>query len=143
MSAVKLAGLFVAVLAMVMAGCSHVIAGNEISLAHIAFIRPGVTSRTEIVENFGRPMWESEDATVIAYFWQTGGNATNTLRRHGITDPERTFVNYRARCFVVRFDGNGRVQNCNFLEAEDSQQLEARLLDWVKRTGPVARATTR
>jgi hypothetical protein len=55
-------------------GCSHTAAGLKMSGDRIAFIRDGVTTRAEVVETLGLPLYELQSERVIAYAWETEGN---------------------------------------------------------------------
>ena len=50
-------------------GCATREAGYRISDESIAFIQPGVTTRSEVVENLGTPLLELQEPHVIAYSW--------------------------------------------------------------------------
>lgn len=56
-------------LALLLAGCISRNTGYRISDETIAFIQPGVTTRAEVVENLGPPLFELKDPHVVAYSW--------------------------------------------------------------------------
>lgn len=113
-----------------LAGCSApVLSGTKITLEQIQFIEPGKTGRAEVEQNFGRPMWLSEDGRVAAYFWRTG--VPSGLMVLGQPSARhRDLAAYHVRCFAVAYDRGGFVRDCNFLEGGDTPELEAALLRW-------------
>lgn len=117
-------------LLVALVGCSApVLSGSRITLEQIQFIEPGKTRRTEVEQNFGRPMWMTEDSRVAAYFWRTG--VPSGLMVLGQPSARhRDLAAYHVRCFAVAYDRDGFVQDCNFLEGHDTPELEAALLRW-------------
>jgi len=49
--------------------CATRDSGYKISEETIAFIKPGATSRSEVIENLGPPLLELKDPPVVAYSW--------------------------------------------------------------------------
>jgi hypothetical protein len=66
----------------VLCGCASQDSGYRISNETVAFIRPGVTTRTEVVENLGPPLFELKDPHVVAYSW---GKVHGTVSRAAVS----------------------------------------------------------
>jgi hypothetical protein len=94
----------------------------------IAFIRDGVTTRAEVVETLGSPLYDLQPERAIAYTWETEG------ARFGYT----VFGNYKEISrkhdrffFCVRFDELGVVRQhgeARQLETETSDEAIRRWL---------------
>ena len=54
-------------------GCAGVSAGHRIGADTIAFITPGITTKQEVLENLGSPLFDLEGGRLIAYYWETTG----------------------------------------------------------------------
>jgi hypothetical protein len=66
----------ISVIALLLAcgGCSHTTAGLKMSGDRIAFIRDGVTTRAEVVETLGQPLYDLQPERAVAYAWETEGD---------------------------------------------------------------------
>ena len=54
-------------------GCAGVSAGHRIGADTIAFITPGITTKQEVLENLGSPLFDLEGGRLIACYWETTG----------------------------------------------------------------------
>src|SRR5438105_751600 len=63
--------------------CATRDSGYKISDETVAFVQPGVTARTELIENLGPPLLELKSPRVVAYSW---GRIHLTGARSGVRD---------------------------------------------------------
>lgn len=61
--------VFSLLLAGALDGCATRSSGYRITNETIAFIQPGSTTRSEIIENLGPPLFELTEPHVVAYSW--------------------------------------------------------------------------
>jgi hypothetical protein len=112
------------VLALAWSGCAARDSGYKITDATTAFIQRGVTTRAEVVENLGPPLFEIEDRGVAAYSWgrvrATGGRTpagdpSMPSRRMSSTPElgafdETGLIETQRWVYCIAYDQNGRVQ---------------------------------
>ena len=128
-----------------LAGCATRDSGYRISDETIAFIQPGVTTRSEIVENLGTPLLELKEPRVVAYSWgklrATGGKPAAQSGTMGtqslgspvpLTDPseESGLIETRRWVCCIALDGNDRVTRLEKLKLEGAQSLENAVRRW-------------
>jgi hypothetical protein len=132
-------------------GCATRDAGYKISDETVAFIQPGTTTRSEVVENLGTPLFELRNPTVLAYSWgkvrPTGGNAA--ARQEAMQSRRMTFGSYetgpppiddttlvetRRWVFCVELDEANRVTRTGRLKLEGAESLEQAVRRWASGT---------
>jgi hypothetical protein len=89
----------------------------------IAFIKPGITTRAEVVENLGDPGLEWKAEQGIAYLWITS-------KKWHIGHASCRPVTQNA--FAVQFHGQQRVLRHQFFREDETMKMEAKILQWLK-----------
>jgi len=126
-------------------GCATRESGYKISKETIAFIQPGVTTRTDVVENLGTPLLDLKDARALAYSWGKM-RATVTkpvVREEGLQSQqmgysmgapgsggEEGLVEMRRWICCIALDQNDRVQRVATVEVQGAESLEQTLRRW-------------
>jgi hypothetical protein len=115
-------------------GCTTAGPRDPIRSASVAFMQPGVTPRREVTANLGTPtqVWEQE--RVAVYEWEEWSPRNRRrLERPGYYDSRRAHapVYHRISAFCVAYDAAGLVARHHFLEAEGSEDLEAKIKRWL------------
>ena len=137
------AGLVLA-LCFGLAGCTTRDSGYKISNETIAFIKPGVTTQSEVVENLGPPLLELKDLHACAYSWgkmrlanssregMQPGPMDNREQSYILKPPtdEGTLVETRRWLCCIAMDDQGKVTRVERVKVEGSPSLEKTLRDW-------------
>jgi hypothetical protein len=121
-------------------GCSSFSAREQ---RMVSFIKPGVTTKAEVLENLGEPIWQQEGA--VAYLWNPSWSAHP---RHRGADyyaqhPEyagyhrggRDAVDHEYSVFCIAFDAEGRVSRSEILDTDSGATNEA-VTSWFQRNVP-------
>ena len=87
-------------------GGDKVLAGDQITNDELSFIRPGITTKKEVVERLGEPTVFWEDERIFAYNWQMrlGILLWFYVGTGGAEDITKKYV------LLIRFDPNDRVE---------------------------------
>jgi hypothetical protein len=130
-------------LAWVLAGCATVNSGYRISDETVAFIRPGVTTQSEVVENLGPPLYELKAPHVMAYSWgkvrvTAGAPAVqDSSRQPGLPSaPEPTppvdsgSIESRRWICCIALDVDNRVTRFGRFELAGATSLESAVRQW-------------
>ncbi len=138
-------------LAACLSGCAHGTTGYRISEETVAFIHPGTTTRSEVVENLGSPLYELPDPHVMAYSWgrvrgvvtgpATGGVSAQPSQAspmspqpapmlNGSNDNTETVESRRWICCIA-LDSNERVTRFGTFEMKGAGSLEQAVRQWV------------
>ena len=123
----------VSVLAFVGNGCAVVTGGHRITPTMVSFIRSGITTRQELLENLGPPTLDLEDGRLIAYTWETTGQQYASFffvdRHWGEIGPRQ-----RQWAFCVAFDKTERVAHRATICCGQEETLRAATLSWYRRS---------
>jgi hypothetical protein len=133
-------------LGWVLAGCATQESGYKISEETIAFIQPGTTTRSDVIENLGTPLLELKEPRVVAYSWgkvrATGNRSSSAvyddamrnrnMAYSSIPEPveETGLVETRRWLCCVGFDDKDRVTRVEKLKLEGAGSLEQRVRQW-------------
>ncbi len=114
-----------------------VIAGDQMTNKELNFIRPGITTKEEVVERLDDPdvIWQEE--RIFAYNWQTtwgvllwavgyahGGVAAGA----GAED-----IGQKNYVLLIRFDPNDRVERFEATKRSESDSYGEHLKKWIKK----------
>ncbi len=108
----------------------RVLEGREVQAADIAFVRPGETSRSEVVRQFGQPSvyWRDENTLIYRWvqregilFWAVAGATTGGA---GAMDLTAEFA------YLVRCDAADRVVATETIRIRRSPSFGEQLLRW-------------
>jgi hypothetical protein len=141
-------GLFALVLAL--AGCATRDSGYKITDETIAFIQPGMTTRSDVVENLGTPLLELRDPHVIAYSWgkMRASAAKPAIRDPAITERNMSYgvtpqafedgglVEMRRWICCVALDEKDRVTRFGKVKIEPASSLEQAVRAWASGLAP-------
>jgi len=97
----------------------------------IAFIQNGVTTRAEVVETLGPPLYEFESERTIGYAWETEGVSWGYTVLGAYHE---TYRKHDGWLFFVRFDAGNKVDRhgeARQLETESSRET---VLRWLEKT---------
>jgi hypothetical protein len=142
----KWAWLAVLAAACGLTSCATRDSGYKISEETIAFIRPGETTRAEVIENLGPPLLELRDIRASAYTWgkmRLAVSGKQVMREdplqsrqmtgYSLAPPpseEGTLVEHRRWLCCLAFDDQGKVRRVERIRVEGSPSLEKALRDW-------------
>jgi hypothetical protein len=129
-------------------GCATRETGYKITDETIAFIEPGTTTRSEVIDNLGPPLLELKDLRVLAYSWgkahATGGGAVATqeaMQNRPIQSyapvstgggEEGGLVESRRWVCCVAWDESERVRRVERIRLEGATSLEQAVRDWAR-----------
>ena len=137
----------VVALALTLAGCARGMSGYKISDETVAFIRPGSTTRSEVVENLGPPLFELQNPHVVAYSWGRVGSVTKAVTQDqgstagrmgygttptGIQAPSDDDTSYEARRWIccIALDDGERVTRFGRFEIRGGMSLDQAVREW-------------
>jgi hypothetical protein len=133
------------ILAGAFCGCARGTTGYRISDETVAFIHPGLTTRSDVVENLGPPLFELKNPHVVAYSWgrvrSAGGRP---VVQEQMPDPGRTGYetapppsdedssSFEARRWIccVALDDKDRVTRFGTFEMHGAASLEQAVREW-------------
>jgi hypothetical protein len=110
----------------------EVTSGTRIQAEDLWFVRPGQTTRDELVSSFGEPWAYYRDLGVVVYYWETldghwiGGVFDNEDSVSGSMDITR--LHY----LFVKLDDRDRVQNYDFMTASPNTPTKELVIRWSK-----------
>ncbi len=107
-------------------GCSHLNHPATPNAGSIAFIKPGKTTKAEVLQKFGKPNWEWEQERVIAYRWEDMGEASR-FNREQMSSPSLS-----QWAFCIAFDQDNIVTHHNLFNAPDSEALKKKVQHWIE-----------
>lgn len=114
-------------------GCASVSAGHRIKPDTISFITPGITTKQEVLENLGSPLFDLEGGRLIAYYWETTGQLKASFfwfgREGGEIGPKQ-----KQWAFCVAFDVSGRVTRRATISTENDETVRDAVLKWHSQT---------
>jgi hypothetical protein len=121
-------------------GCSSFPAREQ---RMVSFIKPGVTTKAEVLENLGEPIWQQERG--IAYLWNPSWSTHPRNRgaefyaEHpeyaGYHNGGRDSVDHEYSVFCIAFDADGLVLRSEILEADSGATNEA-VASWFQQNVP-------
>ncbi len=110
-------------------GEDKVLAGDEVTNEELNFIRPGITTKKEVVERLGEPTVIWEDERIFAYDWQMRWGIL--LWAHypssGVEDIANKYV------LLIRFDPNDQVERFEATERSNFDSYGEHLENWLKK----------
>jgi hypothetical protein len=135
---------------VICAGCASRDSGYKVSNETVAFIQLGVTTRAEVVENLGTPLFELKEPHVAAYSWgklrATGGNpaaAGQGYQRQemGTAIPagpveETGLIETQRWIYCLRLDAGNRVTRAERIKLEGATSLEDAVRKWAGSNSP-------
>lgn len=121
--------------------------GYRITKETTAFIRPGTTTRADLIENLGPPLFELKDANVLAYSWgkvrPTGARRVQNQEMNpqsgqpGYSTPqpppleETSAVEAKRWIYCVALDSEDHVTRAETLRLEGEPSLESAVRRWI------------
>lgn len=110
----------------------------------VSFIQPGITTKAEVLENLGEPIWQQERG--IAYLWnpswskhphQRGADYYSEHPEYkGYSHGGRDTVDHEYSVFCIAFDAEGRVLRSEVLDTDSGATNEA-VAGWFRQNIPV------
>jgi hypothetical protein len=110
-------------------GCSHTTTGLSMTAERTAFIRHGITTRTEVVETLGPPLYDHGPERTIAYAWETEGVGWGYSvfgRYHEIDRKHDRWL------FCVHFDDSNRVDRHGKTRQPETESWKESILRWLE-----------
>ena len=140
----RIQGALLLMLIASLVSCATPDAGYKITDETIAFVQPGVTTRSEVLENLGSPLFELKEPPVVSYSWgkmrSTGARAapvrSDDLRQEQsaarLEDPSEQSgtVESRRWVFCIALDANDRVKRVQKIELRGQTSLEQAVRAW-------------
>jgi len=111
-------------------GCSRTTAGFELAGERIAFIRNGITTRVEVLETLGPPLFDFITERVIAYAWETERGVETGYSVFGRHE-EVSSKNHDRFLFCVRFDQFDIVTKHGQIRQLEPESSRKAVLRWV------------
>lgn len=114
-------------------GCASVSAGYRIKPDAVSFITPGITTKQEVLENLGSPLFDLEGGRLIAYYWETTGQLKASFFGFG---PEAGEIGPKQKqwAFCVAFDVGGRVARRATISTKHDETVHDAVLKWHSQT---------
>ena len=137
-----------------LAGCASRNVGYRISNETVEFIQPGVTARSEVVDNLGPPLIEIQNPHVVAYSWgkvRSGVNAPAGPQDQPVVMPgnstyatppppppmsDTAGTETERWIFCIALDAKDRVQRVGRLQLQGSGSLVNAVRQWAAQGGP-------
>jgi hypothetical protein len=128
-----------------LSGCASRETGYRISEETVAFIRPGSTTRAEVMENLGPPLFELQNPRVLAYSWgKVHGVVTKPVTQEQMPIPGQvgyepplndpsdntTSVESRRWIYCIGLDDQGRVTRQGKFELRGADSVENAVRRW-------------
>ncbi len=107
-------------------GCAHLNRPGHLGPASITFIKPGKTTKAEVLQRLGQPTWDWEQERVIAYRWEEMGEPSR-FNREQFSSPSLT-----QWAFCIAFDEDNIVSHHNLFKAPDSDVLKKKVQRWIE-----------
>jgi hypothetical protein len=112
-----------------------VIAGHQMTNKELNFIRPGITTKEEVVERLDDPdmIWQEE--RIFAYNWQTtwGVLLWVVAAGYGYGDYGAEDIGQKNYVLLIRFDPNDRVERFEATKRSKSDSYGEHLKKWIKK----------
>ena len=114
-----------------LSACRHVTVGVEIAGKQVAFIKTGVTSRSEVLEHLGIRLLDIKKERVLVYVWQTrrGWHTTILGEKYDIGGGNDTWL------YCIRFDARDRVMEQETIRQREEDSPEKAVADRFFRKG--------
>jgi len=125
-------------------GCASRTSGYKITHETVAFIKPGATTRAELVDNLGPPMFELRNPRVMAYTW---GKVRPTASKPAASvqgmqpqtgyvaappsSEESGLVESRRWIYCIALDDEDRVVRSETVRMEGETSLESAVRGWM------------
>jgi hypothetical protein len=135
--------LFFCSIVSCLTSCATRDSGYKISNETIAFIQPGVTTRSEVVENLGTPLLELKDPRAVAYSWgkvhavggKVHGDENMRAREMGstlLTDPndEVSLIETKRWICCIALDDKDRVKRVETIKTPGGISVESAVRAW-------------
>ncbi len=115
------------------AGC----APNSFPKESLAFVRPGETTRADVIENFGTPEYDLADPHVIAYLKDTIGGNVPQSRLDRTASPllfqdEKDPVGRETELLCFLLDAHDRVQRFGKVTIDGKTPTRTALNKWAR-----------
>jgi hypothetical protein len=115
-----------------LAGCSHT-HGLQMTTERISFIQKGTTTRTEVVENLGPPLFDLGPERTIAYAWETESSMNTGYTVFGsYHEIEKKASRW---LFCVHFDESNKVDRSGKTKQPDTETATDSILKWLNSKG--------
>lgn len=94
---------------------------------------PGITTKQEVLENLGSPLFDLEGGRLIAYYWETTGQLKASFFGFG---PEAGEIGPKQKqwAFCVAFDVGGRVTRRATISTKHDETVRDAVLKWHSQT---------
>jgi hypothetical protein len=124
-------------------GCSRTTTGLSMTKERTAFLRNGVTTRTEVVETLGPPLFDLQSERTVAYYWENEGLSWGyryPLLGKPKTEAEKaTGVGYHeiykkadpCWLFCIRFDDSNRVIRYGKARQLQTESWSEAIVNWL------------
>ncbi|MFM1942072.1 MAG: hypothetical protein RI897_1054 [Verrucomicrobiota bacterium] len=106
--------------------------GLKMSGERIAFIHDGTTTRKEVVETLGTPLYDLPPEQMIAYSWVT---STAMASRSLAGSPGEVSIQSDQSLFCLRFDQQDIVQHHGRLKVRGNESAEDAMRRWLAEIG--------
>ncbi len=112
-------------------GCTtSVDTGLRMEGNRIAFIKAGITERSEVMETLGAPLFEFKEDRTIAYYWETS-LAYSYSGGFGLGSG-KVSTHCRRWLFCVHFDENNKVDRFGNTQQLESETPKAAAIRWLE-----------
>lgn len=112
-------------------GEDKVLSGRQVTAEQLAFIRPGVTVKSEIIERLGEPDVFWEDERIFAYNWQMRTGILVPLAGHPLKPTAALHIPVRY-ILLIQFDPNDRVKRFEVTRPSAFDSYGEHLEQWLK-----------
>jgi hypothetical protein len=113
-------------------GCSHT-HGLKMTPERTAFIQNGITTRTEVIETLGPPLYELGPERIIAYAWETESNVTTYYTALG--SYHEFDKSHSSWLYCVHFDERNNVARSGKIRQLDTESYTEAIMKWLQSKG--------
>jgi outer membrane protein assembly factor BamE (lipoprotein component of BamABCDE complex) len=110
-----------------LSACRHVTVGFALTRKQVAFVKPGVTTRSEVLENLKEPLLDLPADRTMVYVWQTrqGLHPTFGGEKYDIGGGSDRWL------YCIRFDADDRVMKHETIRQHAEESPIKAAQDWL------------
>ena len=113
----------------------EVLSGRKITNENIAFIKEGVTSRSEVIQELGSPDIDFKDLRTIAYTWEVVGAYMPWFFGYGYSGAGGVEKIGKPYVLLIAFDKDELVSNFEIKQRWPLDTVKGHAVKWIEREG--------
>lgn len=112
---------------------NEVLSGREITNENLAFIKQGVTSRNEVIQELGPPAMDFKELRATAYSWEVLGYYMPWVIGGGLSGAGGVAKIGKPYALLIAFDKDDHVSKFEIKERWPLDTLRSHAVKWIKR----------